>query len=271
MSGSLFETSEDAATAVIFVKFDTKKRIVQHLMKHLFLLPALILTAFPLQLRAQIPLRPPENKWEVSFFGGMGGLSNRTLLTPISGNGMQAVSLRFDSSYVLGARVTENLGRFFGAELEYNFKNAPLRLSNLSPTLSRLDLEHRVHTITYNGLIYLADRRAKIRPFGSVGAGASFFEVSGASQEEGVMQGLDIRNRWKFAFSFGGGAKFRLNRHWGVRLDVRDHVSGVPNYGLPRQAPVTDGVQGAGLRPDGTLHNWYLGAGIMYTFTPRNP
>ena len=58
-----------------------------------------------------------------------------------------------------------------------------------------------------NLLFHFADREAKLRPFAFVGLGASDLSpdrsgVSGAT---------------RFAFSLGGGAKYNLSKHFGLR------------------------------------------------------
>ncbi|MDA2934997.1 porin family protein [Acidobacteria bacterium AH-259-D05] len=214
---------------------------------------------------AQIPGN--ENKWEVSAFVGVGGSGDDTFVTPVEGGTSQDVGLGFEESYALGVRVTENLGRYFGVELEYSFINQPLLLQNLSPAVPRLALAHKVHKLAYSILVYVGERGQRIRPFGSIGVGTSFFQVTNDSQDEALRQGVDLKNRWKLAFSYGAGVKFQMGPGWGFRADFRDQITGVPDFGLPSQAPMLESQEtGPALRSNGILHNWQITGGFMYTF-----
>jgi len=208
-----------------------------------------------------------ENKWEVSGFFGFGGAGDDVFVTPVEEGATQDVRLALEQSFVLGLRITENLGQYLGAELEYSLTNQPLLFQNLSPTLPFLALDHKVHKLAYSVLFYGMRRQKRIRPFGSIGFGTSFFQVNNNSQNEALRQGADLNNRWKLAFSYGAGVKLQVAPSWGVRADFRDQVTGVPDFGFPSQAPLRkDGGTGPGFRADGVLHNWQTTVGLTYTF-----
>ena len=228
---------------------------------------ALISTFLSAPLWGQIRLFPRENKWEVSFFSGLSSLGGDSFVTPLQDGGTQMVFLDYDAGLVLGARITENLGQHFGAEFEYAYADHDLFFAGLSPSAPSLNLDQKVHKFSYSGLYYLKDRNQRVRPYASGGIGASFYELSSQSEGEALQAGVTVKDRWKLAFSWGAGIKVHAGRRWGLRLDFRDHVTGVPNYGLPEQAPlIAPGQTGPGFRPDGLLHNWQLTGGIMYTF-----
>ncbi len=210
---------------------------------------------------AQIPFPREENKWEISFFAGESGLGDKTFVTPVEGGTTRVVGLDFDSGYLLGFRIGENLTPRFGAEMEYALANQPLRFVNLSPSIPLLELSHKVHKFAYSILVYPMWRQGRYIPFASIGIGASLFRISSDSVDDALLQGVDLKNRWKFAYSYGGGVKFPMGPEWGFRLDVRDHVTGVSDYGLPSTAPLL----GAGLRPNGVLHNWQASVSLLYT------
>ncbi len=211
---------------------------------------------------AQIPFPREENSWEISIFAGVSGLGDKTLVTPVEGGTTREVGLDFDSGYLLGVRIGENLTPRFGAELEYTFANQPLLFVNLSPSIPLLELSHKVHKVAYSVLVYPMQRQGRYIPFASIGIGASYFRVSNDSVDNALRQGVDLKNRWKFALSYGGGVKFPMGPEWGLRVDVRDQVTGASDYGLPATAPLL----GAGLRPKGVLHDWQLSVGLLYTF-----
>ncbi len=217
------------------------------------------------EVSAQSPRLRTDSKWEVSVFFGRSALGDGTFVTPVEGGTTQVVGLSFDSSYVLGFRIAENLGPRLGAELEYAVANQPALFENLGPSLPQLELNQKVHTLAYNLVIYPREREDRIVPFVFIGIGTSLFDVSVASKQEALQQGVELADRWKFVFSYGGGVKLALATDWGVRFDIRDHVTGVNDFGLPSTAPLL----GAGFRPEGSFHNWQMSVGYLYTFGVR--
>ena len=72
-------------------------------------------------------------------------------------------------------------------------------------------------------------------------------------------------SRWKAAGILGAGVKVRATEQTGFRFDVRDHITGVPDFGLPHSGT----LQVPGFHPDGQLHNWQLSVGFFYSFSGR--
>lgn len=209
---------------------------------------------------------PVHLQWEVSLFGGLNAPTDQDFLTPVEGQGDPfVVALDYASGYTVGGRVSENLGQHFGAELEYSFSNQPLFLQNVAPGTS-FGLDHKTHRVVYSFLYSPQDRFQKIRPFVLAGVGATFFQVDKDSEGQALLQNVDLNDQWKFTFSWGGGVKAQLAEQWGIRIDVKDHITGVPDYGLPSTAPLINGGIGAGLRPDGVMHNWQLSVGFTYSW-----
>ena len=210
------------------------------------------------------PPQPVENKWEFSAFLGVSHRGDRTFLTPQEGDTSRLVGQNFESGFLTGVRITENFGQHFGAELEYSFADQPLEFTNLTPDLPSLHLAHKVHQFAYSILFYLYDHQPSIRPFLSVGIGTSLFRIPSDSKNQALEKGIDLTDRWKVGFNYGGGIKYQKSQNWGFRLDIRDQVTGVPDYGIPSR-----GTAEALFRPDGVLHNWQFSVGLMYTFKVR--
>lgn len=230
-------------------------------------IPLVLLTAVA---AAQVvgPTRP--DQWEFSGFFGVGSLEGAdSFLSQVSDGSANLVTLDGEAGYLVGLRITENHGKFFGAELEYSFGNQPATLVNLSSILPRFPLGQRIHTVTYNGLVYLTPRGSKIRPYGTAGAGASLFQLTENTENRGVVEGLDLRDRWKFAFTWGGGVKVYSGKRWGFRVDFRDTVTGVPDYGIPRMSELVGGLPSPAFRPDGLYHRLQFSGGFLFTFSGR--
>jgi opacity protein-like surface antigen len=220
------------------------------------------------QISAQLLQPPAHREWEISVFGGVASAGDTSSLTPVEATSSgRIVGLEYKSGYLLGVRITQNLGQNLGAELDYNFANQPGAFVDLTPSVSRLDLHHNTHSLVYSLLYYPLDRSSRLRPFATLGGGASLFNVSGDSKEKAASEGIALSDSWKFAFSFGGGVKYLLVGPLGVRFDIRDQITGVPDYGLPNTAPLVMGENpGAAFRPDGKLHNWLVNLGLSYTW-----
>lgn len=75
---------------------------------------------------------------------------------------------------------------------------------------------------------------------------------------------MPLRDGWKFAVSYGGGFKYLFDQEVGMTFDVRDTVSGVPSYGLPRTAQVVNRVFVPGLDRDGLYHNFQVSLGLTF-------
>ncbi len=234
--------------------------------KGLLVLLALVLVGDLAQ--AQGRRRDPD-KWEFSFFWGVGWLAGRQEFPTLTAdNGSNLVRIDAGSGWVMGVRISENLSNFFAAEFEYAINDQPVTALNLAPELPVLSLDQKIHNFTYNGIFYPFGRRRGIRPFGTVGAGASLFQISSDAEAAGVAAGVDLVDRWKVAWTWGGGVKFRMGGSWGLRLDFRDHVTPVPDYGIPRSAELIDGVLIPALRPDGRFHSYQVTAGLIFFFQP---
>jgi len=217
-------------------------------------------------LYAQGSFGQAEDAWEVSFGGGVGGSGSGTHQTPVEGCAPRNVGLSFARGYSLNVRLTQNVGEHFGGEVEYALTNLPGVFSNLDPALPELGFSHKFHTLSYSGLVYATERDAPMRPYVSGGLGVGFFRVSDSSRDNvrGLIR-VNLDRQSKFAFSVGGGVKFKVRHPLGLRVDVRDYITGIPDYdlsgtipaGLPPIKP-----RGVAFTPDGIQHNWTVSIGL---------
>ena len=205
-------------------------------------------------------------KWEFSVLAGAGFLSDRTFGPAETGSGSSLVSLDYDAGYSLGFGVIENLGEKFGAEMRYGIGSLPLGAGNLTAESPAPEQAHYVHGIVYSLLVYPQGwKRGRFVPYAVAGIGASLFQPSDDS--EAPVQGVSLKNRWKLAGEMGAGVKLHLDRPWGLRFEVRDRITGVPGYGLPRTASPGEGA-GLALPASGRLHHWQFHVGLTYNFAP---
>ena len=216
-------------------------------------------------IRGQAARDSDPRKWEFSFLAGAGSLSDSTFGPAASGNGSALARLDYNAGYSFAFGVIENLAEKFGAEMRYGIGSLPLAAAGPAEGTATAAQAHRVHGLIYSLIVYPQGwRRGRLVPYALAGLGASLFQPSG---DDAATQGLVLKNRWKLAGEMGGGVKLYLNPPWSLRFEVRDRITGVPDYGLSRAASQGDGA-GAGLPASGRLHHWQFQAGFSYHFAP---
>jgi opacity protein-like surface antigen len=230
------------------------------------LIPVLVLALACVQpVFAQASYELEHREWEATPFLGGSFAGKFQFPTPVSGSDQESsrtVGMHYASGYQIGVRITQNLGDFWAANLEYNFANQPLRFTNLSPSIQSLSLGHLVHHFSYNG-VYLPFRpQQRFRPYATAGAGVALFYLPARSKNDALALGLSLRDSWEFAGNWGGGLKYLVHDQVTLSFDVKDQISSVPSYGLPRSARVTNGQFQPGIARSGLLNNWQLNFGI---------
>src|SRR6266850_2318075 len=195
------------------------------------------------------------------FVGGSllaGGFQFPTAVSGSEPGTSRTVGVHYASGYHIGARIGENLGDFWAADLEYSFANQPLRFTNLSPNIQSLSLGHSIHHFSYS-VSYLAPVGLdRFRPYGKIGFGGTLFDIHGTSKDEALGLGVKLRDSWKFTLNWGGGFKYLVDDQTVLTFDVKDFVSGIPSYGLPFSAQLVNGQYQPGLSRTGRLHNVQL-------------
>jgi outer membrane protein W len=223
--------------------------------------------AFSGQAFAQRSYSPEHRDWEVTAFGGGSFVNDHEFPTPVVGVGQQqseTVGVHYAAGYQVGLRIGENLGDYWGADLEYSFANQPLTFTNLSPAIQSFSAGQAIHHFSYNVSYLPFTPRSRFRPYGSIGAGAALYYISKASKIEASSLGLSLRSDWQFAANFGGGFKYLIEDEVAVTFDVRDQMSKFPSYGLPQSTQVIAGRYQPGLARTGLLHNWQLNIGFTF-------
>lgn len=217
-------------------------------------------------IRGQAAADSHPRKWEFSFLAGAGYLTDRTFGPTVSGNGSPLVRLDYNAGYSLAFGVTENLGEKFGAEMRYGIGSLPLAAASLTEGSTAPEQAHFVHGLVYSLILYPQGwRRGRLVPYALAGLGASLFQPSGDA--DAASRGLVLKDRWKLAGEMGGGVKLYLAPPWSLRFEVRNRITGVPDYGLSRVASQGEG-DGAVLPASGRLHHWQFQAGFTYSFGP---
>ena len=112
--------------------------------------------------------------------------------------------------------------------LEASYSYSPNHFSLQQGTQSLGSAYNRVDLISFNYVRYLWVR-TPVQPFATIGLGTNRF--SGPSSASAVHSGLvSADNGWQFAWNYGGGADLVLQRHFALRLELRDYVTGQPSF-----------------------------------------
>jgi hypothetical protein len=149
---------------------------------------------------------------EVAITGGWSVLTDSTVGT--LGFGSDLPELEMDNGVRIGGRLSMNRW-FLGHEISYAWQRSHVTIGGQdSGSMS-------IQNFYYNFVVHATPEGTAIRPFVTGGAGVSTFFPPGVSSLSGSGDN-------KFGFNYGGGVKFRLTDKFGLRMDVRDHVTGRP-------------------------------------------
>ena len=237
-------------------------------MRRDFLLLVMLFTGLLEAGRAQSLYPISHRRWEFSAFGGTSIVKDQVFETPVGGDQQFTVpvGVQYSSSWLVGARLSESMGDYWGAEFEYSYANQPIRFTDLTPDIPTLSLSQGVNTFAYNFIFFFTNPYKRIRPYAIAGIGTSLFQTYGSAESDAKAAGVNLGNSWTFVFDWGGGVKYLFHDHWAARVDFRSHLGTMPDYGLPPSATVSQGNYVPGLATSGTLQNWHVTAGIAYQF-----
>jgi opacity protein-like surface antigen len=111
--------------------------------------------------------------------------------------------------------------------IEASYSYSPNHLSLQEGTQSLGSAYNRVDLISFNYVRYLWIR-TRVQPFATAGLGTNRF--SGPSSAALVVSGwVKADNGYQFAWNYGAGADIVLRRHFALRLELRDYVTGQPS------------------------------------------
>lgn len=159
---------------------------------------------------------------ELGISGGYGTLGDNTLsmqrFTDVDGGAEYTLS----NGIRIGARMAFNPRAFLGHEISYAYQHGRLGyLESLPGTSVTDDIGAiRAHNMYYNAVAHATPTGTSFRPFVTGGGGFTSFFLPGISSFSGY-------GNTKFGYNYGGGIKINLTMY-GVRFDVRNHVTGRP-------------------------------------------
>lgn len=148
---------------------------------------------------------------EVASFGAAGGSSEVFEL----GDGIR-----------IGARMSFDFRGYFAHELAYSWQRTTLRVTTDDQVNNIFTVSERsssIHNYYYNFTAHATRRGSRVRPFVTGGGGLSTFIPPGLSA-------LSRQGDTELGYNYGAGIKFLASDRYGLRFDVRDHVTGKPFF-----------------------------------------
>ena len=199
----------------------------------------------------------------ITFLGGASLLSgSRSFVI-----GPRLFNTQFQNGIKIGLRGTVNLREHWGAEGTYSFSSNGLQVTQTIPASVRNFGVH-LHQITGNALYFFTARDKLFRPFLTAGVGLSRYSPTSdaklAAAQDFLGQPAVLTSNSTFNFNFGAGIESRPWDHFGLRLDVRDHLSAIPRFELPQSAA----SPASSFFPiSGRAQDFEIATGLTYYFT----
>ncbi len=140
-----------------------------------------------------------------------------------------------------GGRVTWNATKYFGLELGYNFMvNNGRLVIPIKPGLPSYTFGNQIHYLALNPVFSFTPRGSRVQPFVTAGVGAAQFTPTTAAETyavspavNAVYHSANLSDNLQVGINYGGGIKFHLSEHFGLRFDARGFWSRNPTFGLP--------------------------------------
>ena len=180
---------------------------------------------------------------------------------------------------IVGVETPVKKSKTFGLEGSYGIGDNNLKLGNLSeyPELPVVVTGYGLRNNRVSGDI--------VAHVPGVHHGAHLYVVFGGEYDRfsPTSAATALADRQGFAYTtvaklvpqntggvnFGGGVDWKLTSRVGLRVDVRDHMTGSPNLGLPTTEPTTLGLPW--FPATGSAHAIEYSIGIVYHFGREKP
>jgi outer membrane protein OmpA-like peptidoglycan-associated protein/outer membrane protein W len=168
---------------------------------------------------------------EIDPFGGIS----------IYGQLNQGLAFRLADGGVAGLRLAYNPSKYIGIELWGDFAQANGEFRQPSAIgLATYSFGSRNYAFGLNPIFNLRPRGSKVQPYVTVGIGATQFTPTDTAKglarqaaTNALYRSANLNDNLQPVLNFGGGVKFHLSDHFGLRFDIRDFLSRNPTFGLP--------------------------------------
>ena len=209
---------------------------------------------------------------EIDPFGGVS----------IYGDVLRGLDTHTADGGVAGIRVAVNPYKYLGLELFFDYANANVEFREPSaPGLPTYSFGAHNYAFALNPIIDLRPRGSRVQPYLTVGVGGTQFTPTSTAKSlarnsfnNSTYFSGNLNDNLQVVLNYGGGVKFHLSDHLGLRLDARGFWSRNPTYDLPNYPdggiyiPAKDHVLGF----QGTVGLvWYLGQSKCPPMPPAPP
>jgi hypothetical protein len=120
-----------------------------------------------------------------------------------------------------GGRAAFNFSKHFSLEANYNFA------VNNAQVGARPYFGNQIQSFGIDPVYNFTPRGSRIRPYVTAGIGPTWFVPTNKARAQAA-----VNTSAEFAFNYGGGVKYHLSPHLGLRLDARGFFSQNPTFGL---------------------------------------
>jgi len=201
--------------------------------------------------------------YNVFVMGGGSSLFDKNNYTVSTGD--------FRSTYKNGGQFTVGaevpLFKFFGLEGSYGYGRNNLAVTDLG-TNTETGFNTRNQRLSGDFVVHSPKSFFHLRPYVLAGLEYDRFSPVGNAAAHATSPGFNnvadtaLNPANKLGFNYGGGVELKLIRWVGLRFDVRDHLTGSPNYGLP----ASSSTGGAVFPVSGAAHDLEYSAGVVFHF-----
>jgi hypothetical protein len=192
-------------------------------------------------------------QWELGFNGGGSLVRGLPVATSTS-----TATAGFQSGGAFGAFLGQNLYRYIGGEIRYDYIMSDLKIKSGGTEATFTGVTHAVH---YDVILHTAASDRPTQFFVAFGGGMKVFRGTGreaAYQPLSQFVYLTKTQSIKPMLSVGGGMKYRISRRAFLRTEVRDYITPFPEE-------VITPAPGAKITGH-ALHNFVPMVGLSFEF-----
>jgi hypothetical protein len=142
---------------------------------------------------------------------------------------------------VVGGRATWNFTPHLGLEFSYNFMINNVRLvTPIGPGVPNYSFGNQIYYPALNIVYNFKPRGSRFQPYLTIGGGPADFTPTDQAKRmardpatDAIYHSANLNDNLQLALNYGGGIKYHLSQHLGLRFDVRGFWSRNPTFGLP--------------------------------------
>ncbi len=140
-----------------------------------------------------------------------------------------------------GGRATWNFSQYVGLELSYSYMVNNVRLvAPVAPGLPSYSFGNRIHYPALNLVFDFTPRGSRVQPYITAGGGGAEFVPTSQAESyarqataNNTFHSANLNDNLQVGLNYGGGVKFHLSDHVGLRIDARGFWSRNPTFDLP--------------------------------------